>query len=72
MSYVPCDDSRADPKAMVESIEAIKTSAIHADARGELAKLLEKAADAWSRPVQHHFMSFNHVQSIVGAEKVCS
>lgn len=34
---------------MVESIEAIKTSAIHADARGELAKLLEKAADTWQR-----------------------
>ncbi|CAK9047496.1 Glycine--tRNA ligase [Durusdinium trenchii] len=31
--------------AMVESIEAIKTAAVHADARAELANLLEKAAE---------------------------
>ena len=35
-------------EAMVESIEAIKTAAVHADARAELANLLEKAAVLWT------------------------
>jgi hypothetical protein len=30
---------------MVEAMESIKTAAIHADARAELANLLEKAAE---------------------------
>lgn len=36
---------RARPEAMVEAMESIKTAAIHADARAELANLLEKAAE---------------------------
>ena len=30
---------------MVEAMESIKTAAVHADARAELANLLEKAAE---------------------------
>ena len=30
---------------MVESMESIKTAAVHADARAELANLLEKASE---------------------------
>lgn len=32
-------------EAMVESMESIKTAAVHADARAELANLLDKASE---------------------------
>ena len=40
-----CFPASLASEAMVEAMESIKTAAIHADARAELANLLEKAAE---------------------------